>query len=60
MSPRSLPHTAESWASQPQAWCAYLNKGTHEEANRDDFDADLVDSVVRTLEEVDALDLCAG
>lgn len=35
----------------------YLNKGTHEEANRDDFDADLVESVVRTLEEVDALDL---
>lgn len=38
----------------------YLNKGTHEEANRDDFDADLVESVVRTLEEVDALDLRAG
>ena len=38
----------------------YLNKGTHEETNRDDFDADLVESVVRTLEEVDALDLRAG
>lgn len=38
----------------------YLNKGTHEEANRDDFDADLVESVVRTLEEVDALDLRPG
>ena len=38
----------------------YLNKGTHEEANRDDFDADLVESVVRTLEEVDALDLRVG
>lgn len=38
----------------------YLNKGTHEEANRDDFDADLVESVVQTLEEVDALDLRAG
>jgi hypothetical protein len=38
----------------------YLNKGTHEEANRDDFDADLVESVVRTLEEFDALDLRAG
>lgn len=38
----------------------YLNKGTHEEANRDDFDADLVESVVRTLEEVDALDLRAN
>jgi len=38
----------------------YLNKGTHEEADRDDFDADLVESVVLTLEEVDALDLRAG
>jgi recombinational DNA repair ATPase RecF len=38
----------------------YLNKGTHEEANRDDFDADLVECVVRALEEVDALDLRAG
>jgi recombinational DNA repair ATPase RecF len=35
----------------------YLNKGTHEEANRDDFDADIVESVVQVLEEVDALDL---
>lgn len=38
----------------------YLNKGTHEEANRDDFDAALVESVVLTLEELDALDLRAG
>lgn len=38
----------------------YLNKGTHEEADRDDFDADLVESVVQTLEEVDALDLRTG
>jgi recombinational DNA repair ATPase RecF len=38
----------------------YLNKGTHEEANRDDFDADHVESVVQTLEEMDALDLRAG
>ena len=38
----------------------YLNKGTHDEANRDDFDADLVESVVQTLEEVDALDLRVG
>jgi hypothetical protein len=37
-----------------------MNKGTHEEANRDDFDVDLVECVVRTLEEVDALDLRAG
>ncbi|MCY3003220.1 MAG: AAA family ATPase [Planctomycetota bacterium] len=38
----------------------YLNKGTHEEADRDDFDAELVESVVRTLEQVDALDLRSG
>lgn len=38
----------------------YLNKGTHEEANRDDFDAHLVESVVGHLEEIDALDLRAG
>jgi recombinational DNA repair ATPase RecF len=38
----------------------YLNKGTHEEVNRDDFDAELVESVVRTLEQIDALDLRPG
>lgn len=38
----------------------YLNKGTHEEANKDDFDADLVESVVQTLEELDGLDLRIG
>lgn len=38
----------------------YLNKGTHEEANRDDFDADLVESVIQTLEDLDGLDLRAG
>ncbi|WP_374315403.1 AAA family ATPase [Aquabacterium sp.] len=38
----------------------YLNKGTHEEANRDDFDADLVESVVQTLEALDGLDLRPG
>ena len=38
----------------------YMNKGTHEEANRDDFDAVLVESVVRTLEELDGLDLRPG
>lgn len=38
----------------------YLNKGTHEEANRDDFDADLVESVVQTLEVLDSLDLRVG
>ncbi|NQD37922.1 AAA family ATPase [Permianibacter sp. IMCC34836] len=38
----------------------YLNKGTHEEANRDDFDADLVETVVQTLEALDGLDLRVG
>lgn len=38
----------------------YLNKGTHEEANRDDFDAVLVETVVQTLETLDGLDLRAG
>lgn len=38
----------------------YLNKGTHEEANRDEFDADLVEAVVQTLEALDGLDLRAG
>jgi len=39
---------------------SYLNKGTHEEANRDDFDATLVETVVQTLEALDDLDLRAG
>jgi hypothetical protein len=38
----------------------YLNKGTHEEANRDDFDGTLVESVIQTLEELDGLDLRTG
>lgn len=38
----------------------YLNKGTHEEADRDDFDGDLVESVVVNLEELDGLDLRPG
>ncbi|WP_234475745.1 AAA family ATPase [Paraburkholderia nemoris] len=38
----------------------YLNKGTHEEANRDDFDGDLVETVVQTLEALDGLDLRVG
>lgn len=38
----------------------YLNKGTHEEADRDDFDGELVESVVATLEELDRLDLRPG
>lgn len=38
----------------------YLNKGTHEEADRDDFDGQHVESVVHTLEELDRLDLRSG
>jgi len=38
----------------------YLNKGTHEEADRDDFDVNEVESVVVTLEELEALDLRPG
>lgn len=37
----------------------YLNKGTHEEANRDDFDSRVVESVVRTLDSLNALQLRA-
>jgi hypothetical protein len=32
----------------------YLNKGTHEEADRDDFDRDQVATVIRALESIDA------
>lgn len=35
----------------------YLNKGTHEEANRDDFDSTVVESVVQTIESLNALQL---
>jgi recombinational DNA repair ATPase RecF len=38
----------------------YLNKGTHEEANRDDFDGALVESVIQTLEQLDGLELRSG
>lgn len=38
----------------------YLNKGTHEKANRDDFDAALVETVVETLEALAGLDLRVG
>lgn len=38
----------------------YLNKGTHEEENRDDFDVEYVESVIATLEALDALDLRQG
>lgn len=34
----------------------YLNKGTHEEADRDDFDAELVEIILQTLVTIDALD----
>lgn len=42
-----------------QVW-SNLNKGTHEEANRDDFDATLVETVVQALETLDGLDLRVG
>ena len=42
-----------------QVW-TNLNKGTHEEANREDFDAALVETVVQTLESLDGLDLRTG
>jgi energy-coupling factor transporter ATP-binding protein EcfA2 len=35
----------------------YLNKGTHEEADRDDFDRDQVATVIRALESIDAQEL---
>jgi recombinational DNA repair ATPase RecF len=35
----------------------YLNKGTHEEANRDDYDPNLVRTIVETLETFDQLQL---
>ncbi|WP_028730729.1 AAA family ATPase [Pandoraea sp. E26] len=38
----------------------YLNKGTHEEADRDDFDGDQVELVVQTLEGLASLDLRRG
>jgi hypothetical protein len=41
---------------QNLAWI-YLNKGTHEEANRDDFDGNEVEEIVKTLEELHALQL---
>lgn len=40
--------------------CTYLNKGTHEEADRDDFDGKLVESVVQPLEKLDCFDLRVG
>lgn len=42
--------------AQNLVW-TYLNKGTHEEANRDDFDAAHVETVVATLEQIDGLSL---
>lgn len=38
----------------------YLNKGTHEEVDREDFDAGVVEDVVRLLESMNALRLRAG
>lgn len=47
-----IPGTSLIWT--------YLNKGTHEEADRDDFDGEQVEAVVRTLEELRDLDLRNG
>jgi hypothetical protein len=44
----------------PNLVWTYLNKGTHEEANRDDFDTDKVESVIQTLEQLNGLDLRTG
>lgn len=38
----------------------YLNKGTHEEADRDDFDSEQVEKVIQALEDIDKLDLRAN
>ena len=38
----------------------YLNKGTHEEADRDDFDRAHVATVIRALEAIDAIELRPG
>jgi recombinational DNA repair ATPase RecF len=35
----------------------YLNKGTHEEEDRDDFDPEQVETVIRTLERIDRLNM---
>lgn len=43
---------------QSLVW-VYLNKGTHEEANREDFDVGVVELVVQTLESLSALQLRA-
>lgn len=43
---------------QSLVW-VYLNKGTHEEANREDFDVGIVEQVVQTLESLSALQLRA-
>jgi len=38
----------------------YLNKGTYEAANRDDFDDTPVETIIQTLEALDGLDLRVG
>lgn len=44
-----IPHQNLVWI--------YLNKGTHEEADRDDFDGDYVESTVTILEQLENLEL---
>ena len=44
----------------PNLVWTYLNKGIHEEANRDEFDATFVEAVIQSLEDMDSLDLRDG
>ncbi|WP_302074302.1 hypothetical protein [Burkholderia glumae] len=47
-----IPSTTLVWT--------YLNKGTHEEADREDFDRAQVTLVIETLEQIDAVELRQG
>lgn len=38
----------------------YLNKGTHEEADRDDFDSEKVEELIQTLQSLDKIELRRG
>jgi len=44
---------------QTLVW-TFLNKGTHEEVDRDDFDMQQVETVIRVLEDIDSLELRPG
>lgn len=45
---------------EPNLVWTYLNKGTHEEADRDDFASEAVETVVQTFEALDAVELRPG